>query len=96
MIVYSHLGGDPHAESRIPVVCVAQYRLRCLRAVLFRYYLWSHVLEFDVLQVHSHENTEVKRPQVSVRFVLRYALLCRRVCTYGPYHDDVQYPLHII
>ena len=63
------------AESAVPAVLVADDGLLGSRPVVIGDDLWSHVFEFDVLHVHTHEDAEVQGAQVDIRLVLYRALL---------------------
>ena len=72
---YACLCQHTHRESCIPAHLVASDRLLHTCAVIVGDDLRSYVLKLHVLQMRTHEHTEVQRPQVDVRLVLHTALL---------------------
>ena len=79
----SEVGQHAYRETCIPFVIVAHDGLCLGGAVFLQNSLRTHILQFDILQVHTHKNTQVQWSQVGIRLVLHLSLL-------GHCHEDRQ------
>jgi hypothetical protein len=75
--VQTQFAQHAHHEAIVPAVLVAPDHARGLAAILILNNLWANVLQLQILQVGTYEQTEMEGAQVGVGAVLhRPAHLC--------------------
>ena len=70
VLAQSQVGEHTHTEAGVPTVVLTHDGLFLHRAVIKFHWLWSHVLQTDILKVHAHEDAEMELAQVGIRPVL--------------------------
>ena len=76
IVVKAHLAKHADVETAIPCVLVAGNKRLCLIAVSIGICYRTYILKFKVLEMRSHDNSEVHRAQVAIRAVLYRPFLC--------------------